>query len=263
MEDTQTVRLLAACASLRAFQVDALLRQFHANSLNYIAPLSQMLQTAAFNDNAEVAAYLLARGAPFSNAVMEEIRLGHSFAVYKVLVSHTNDPKRRAIPWVDDILKYVCPGNDIAWARFCLENGADPNLMVGHSLCALAAAAGMSTVQMAELLLQHGAKMEGSGAIVIAAERGKLAMVEFLLNKGADIDEIVLKNFGSDRATQEGGSALHKAVTNECEDVVGFLLFKGADVHLLDIRGRTPLMRAKENGNDNIISLLGVYGAAM
>lgn len=241
--------------------MDALLRKFHANSLNYIPPLSEMLKTAAYNDNADVAAYLLTRGAPFSDDVMQEIRLGHSFAVYKVLVKKTYDPKRRAVPWVDDILGHVCPTTDISWARFCLENGADPNLMVAHSMCALAAAAGESTVEMADLLLQHGAKMDGSGAIVIAAENGKLDMVEFLLEKGADIDEIVLKNFGSSKVTTEGGSALHKAVTNKRLDVVGFLLFKGADVHLVDIRGRTPLMRATETGDHEIIDLLQVYGA--
>lgn len=119
----------------------------------------------------------------------------------------------------------------------------------------------MSTVEVADLLLQHGAKMEGSGAIVLAAEEGKLDMVKFLLEKGADIDEIGLKDFGDDGVTEEGGSALHKAVTVECEDVARYLLDKGADVNLLDIKGRTPLIRARENKSDTITNLLKTYGA--
>lgn len=262
MAETKNVRLIAACSTLRAYQLDALLRQVQSSNPNYIPPLSKMLLSAAFHDNAEAAAYLLEHGAPFSDAVMREIRLGHSFATYKVLVSRCHDP-HRAVPLVDDILRAVCAGTDIGWARFSLENGADPNLMVGHSMCALTAAAALSTVEMVDLLLQHGAKMAGTGAIVIAAEKGRLDMVEFLLDKGADIDEIVMRNFGDPRQTTEGGSALHKAVTEQCEDVVGFLLYKGANVHLLDIRGRTPLMRSREKSKESITNLLITYGASI
>lgn len=220
-----------------------------------------MLETAAFHDNPDVASYCLKLGAPITDAVMAEIIRCHSFATYKVLVSHGLDTNRD-VPWFGDILIVACQDSDISWARFCLENSADPNLhMVDDSMYALTATAEMSTVEVADLLLQHGAKMEGSGAIVLAAEEGKLDMVKFLLEKGAEIDEIGLKDFGDDAVTEEGGSALHKAVTVECEDVVRYLLDKGADVNLLDIKGRTPLMRARENKSDTITNLLKTYGA--
>ncbi len=134
--------------------------------------------------------------------------------------------------------------------------------MVDDSKYALAATAESSTVEIADLLLQYDAKLQGSGAIVLAAEQGKIEMVKFLLEKGADINEIGLKDFGGDRVTEEGGSALHKAVMQGWEDIVRFLLDKGADINLLDIRGRTPLMRARENGRNTFIDLLKTYGAA-
>lgn len=261
MADSQTDRLLAACAALNALHVGFLLRDLQTSSPTYTPPLSQLLETAAFHDNPDVASYCLELGAPITDSVLAEIIRGYSFATYKVLVSHGLDTNR-VVPWFGDILIVACQDSDISWARFCLENGADPNLhMVNDSMYALAATAQMSTVAMADLLLQHGAKMEGSGAIVLAAEEGKLDMVKFLLDKGADIDEIGLNDFGDDRVTEEGGSALHKAVTKECGEVVRYLLDKGAVVNLLDIKGRTPLMRARENESDTITELLKTYGA--
>ena len=47
---------------------------------------------------------------------------------------------------------------------------------------------------MAELLIEYGAKVQGSGAIVMAAEEGKVEMVRSLLGKGADVDEIGIEH---------------------------------------------------------------------
>lgn len=126
MEDSQTDRLLAAGASLNAIQVDSLLRDLQSSIPNYSPPLSQMLEAAAFHDNPDVASYCLALGAPITNPVMTEIIRGHSFATYKVFVSHGLDTNR-VVPWFGDFLTIACLASEISWARFCLENGADPN----------------------------------------------------------------------------------------------------------------------------------------
>lgn len=253
--------LLTACAALTAVHVDNWLRRIETVNPSYRPPLAEMLETAALNDNSDVAFYCLAQGARFSNATMTQIYLGHSFATYQVLLMHGNDTDCVVVPSVDDILMNSWQKPNIIWARYCLENGADANLLIENSISALTATAEKSSIEMADLLLQHGAKMEGSAAIVIAAEKGRLDMVKFLLQKGADINEIGLKDHADDGVTQEGGSALHKAVTEEFEDVIIFLLDNGADVNLLDMKGRTPMMRAKENENDYIINLLERYGA--
>lgn len=220
-----------------------------------------MLETAAFYDNADGASYCLTLGALFTDSVMSETIRGHSFATYKVFVSHALNSDR-IVPSFDDILANVCLAGEISWARFCLDNGADPNFhTIDDPMYLLAATAELSTVEMADLLLQHGARMEGSGAIVIAAEKGRINMVKFLLEKGADIDEIGLMDFMIGRAADDGGSALHKAVTEKRQGVVRYLLEKGANVNLMDIKDRTPLMRARENGSDTITNLLETYGA--
>lgn len=129
--------------------------------------------------------------------------------------------------------------------------------MVDDSKTALAAAAeGKGSIEMAALLLEYGALLNGSGALVLAAEAGRLDLVKFLLERGADIDEIGLEDHADDRETAEMGSALHKAVTEGHVDVVTFLLDHGANINLQDYRGRTPLKRAEERGDETWIRLL-------
>lgn len=77
--------------------------------------------------------------------------------------------------------------------EYLLKKGCDPDQSVFFhaDMRALTAAAGWSDVQMLGLLLEHGATIKGSGALVRAAEKGRLDNVEFLLSKGADVNEIV------------------------------------------------------------------------
>ena len=106
------------------------------------------------------------------------------------------------------------------------------------SVTVLAAAAGNSDEQMVGLLLDHGATMRGSGALIYAAKRGNQNNVRYLLSRGADVNEVVpLSELAEERA--EGGSALHWAVENGHVAVVDVLLEGGADTELKDAKGRT------------------------
>lgn len=64
-----------------------------------------------------------------------------------------------------------------------------------------------------------------------AATRGNGHIVEFLISKGAHIDEL----------DNDGLTPLHYAVVNRCVDTVKVLLECGANTGIKDIRGRTPL----------------------
>lgn len=151
---------------------------------------------------------------------------------------------------------------DLPWAKFCIERGADPSLhTVDDSIKAIAAAADYSVGEIADLLLKHGAQLDGSGTIILVAEAGELDMVKFLLEHGANINEMGLKDYGDDRVMQEMGSTLHKAVTDSHTDVVKFLLDRGADIELQDVSGWTLLMQAKEKGDESFIELLKEHGA--
>ncbi|KAL4630434.1 ankyrin repeat and EF-hand domain-containing protein 1 [Arapaima gigas] len=55
---------------------------------------------------------------------------------------------------------------------------------------------------------------------------------------------------------QEGNSALHVASEANDIDMVGFLLAQGASPDVRDRKGRTPVMRAAELGQDDVVALL-------
>ncbi len=74
---------------------------------------------------------------------------------------------------------------------FMLRPCANPNtnLMDEHKTV-LAAAVEFVLVEMPALLLQHGARLKGSGEIGLGAGEQKVEMAKFFLEQGADIKEI-------------------------------------------------------------------------
>lgn len=59
-------------------------------------------------------------------------------------------------------------------------------------------AARRSSVEIVDLLLQHGASLHGAGAVIAAAGDGRLDTLSFLLGKGANILRIL---FGTVKKT--------------------------------------------------------------
>lgn len=120
----------------------------------------------------------------------------------------------------------------------------------------LATVAEIASVEMAALLIKHGAHAKGSGAIVMAAETGKMEMLKMLLNEGADIDEVGIEHPTDPRFKEDMGSALHRAVAGGHEAVVRFCLERGADTRLRDPMGRTPVALAREKGVQKILEIV-------
>ena len=249
-------------AAIEAGRLDDVKRYIQNSDSNNKTAFQKILTIAARHDQTSITQYCLDSGATVDLAVIKAINEGDSFETYKLLVNNGKLDVNAAVPWFGDFLHISASTDNLRWASFCLEKGADPNLhMVDDSTKALAAAAEQASVGMAALLLQHGAQLHGSGALVLAAEAGRLEMVEFLLDHGADVNEIGLKDWGDDRVTAEMGSALHKAVTEGHVDVVEFLVGRGADVNLKDVKGRTALMRAEDAGSEALVALLKQHGA--
>ena len=126
--------------------------------------------------------------------------------------------------------------------EYLLQKGADPDqrsFMHGDKT-ALAAAASWSDPQMIGLLLDYGARLAGSGALVSAAEKGKKDNVEYLLSRGAEVNEMVSITY-SRPGMEAARSALHAAVKGDHVEIVDVLLAAGADVTLEDAKGRTTV----------------------
>ena len=127
---------------------------------------------------------------------------------------------------------------------------------MADSTSALCAAAERGRIDLAQLLLDHDAPISGSGALPAAAGRGHMEMVRFLIERGAAIDEIGVHDFGDRRKKKEEGTALHKAAARGDVDLAALLLERGAGLGVEDPLGRTPVVRAREEGQEDMVRFL-------
>ena len=113
--------------------------------------------------------------------------------------------------------------------EYLLSRGADPNIENcgwGHfQLKPITAAVEgwMKDVDAAKavgILLEGGARWEGSGALQVAAREGKVECVRMLVGSGVDVNEVV--------ARIEKRSAVKCAEENGHDEIVGILRANGA-----------------------------------
>ena len=225
-------------------------------------PLSAMMYVAAKKDHSAIVQYCLATGGTVNDELLQLIVTDRPTKSYEAILKAKAIDVNYYIPWFGDVLTCVATDNDIDFVKLCFSYGADPNRnLFEEDRTALAAIAEAASVEMVALLLDHGANLKNSGALVTAAAAGKIDTVEFLLAKGASINEMGIRHPYDRRYDETVGSALHQAVRKGYSDIVSLLLRKGADVNLKDLRGRTPLALAAEE-NHTIKSLLKEHDAS-
>ncbi|KAI0844047.1 ankyrin repeat-containing domain protein [Daldinia vernicosa] len=128
----------------------------------------------------------------------------------------------------------------VNFLEFLLKQGADPNQDPDVAPYPLASVAAFySDTSAAALLLQHGAKLENTGALAAAAGRGNGVMVRYLLEHGAQQDKDVVEG----RIPE---LALHIAARKGYVGIVKMLLEHGAEIEKRDTEGRTALDAVKE-----------------
>lgn len=226
-------------------------------------PLAAMMYVAASRDHSDIVRHCLASGGKVSDELLSLIIVDRPFKTYETILKAKAVDVNYYVSWLGDVLTCVATEDDIAFTKLCLSHGADPNRNLFEEYkTALAAVAETASVEIATLLLDHGAKLEKSGAMAAAAAARKIDMVQLLLARGADIDEMGLYHKFDRRYDEMVGSALHQAIRKGDEDLVSLLLEKGADVNLKDAHGRTPLALAEGKGNDKITSMLKDHGAS-
>jgi len=158
-----------------------------------------------------------------------------------------------------------CCRDKIDAARALIGLGADVNRTSHKTWMPLHGRAEHGDVAMVELLLENGADISATsymGTPLHAAVGGFqheppeqwTEVVNLLLNAGADINA----SAGTDRP---GWTPLHHAVGANHTPAVKLLIDNGANVTDADGRGVTPLTQARNNGNGAIIELLESHGA--
>ena len=104
---------------------------------------------------------------------------------------------------------------------------------------------------------------DGKTALMGAAVNGHTQTVQLLLEKGADVNAVIEKDYriGYLEKWQVGKTALIYAAANGHTKIVQLLLEKGADVNAKKYDGSTALMLAADNGHTKIVKLLIEKGA--
>ncbi len=149
--------------------------------------------------------------------------------------------------------------------EFLLARGLDVNARCdGPFGTPLTMSAANGREQAAGVLLSRGAGVDarsdvGSTPLHEATCHGHAAMVELLLEKGADINAGCTSR-GAIEA-RAGNTALHDAVAGGHEEIVGLLLARGAEVGARSASGKTPLHLAAGKGRAGIVRRLLDRGA--
>jgi cytohesin len=108
-------------------------------------------------------------------------------------------------------------------------------------------------VKCARLLLSKGATpssldRHGFAPLHISAAEAHLPFVEVLLRNGVDIDLPC--------PAWEGGTCLHFACSWRSPKLIRFLLRKGSDPGIRNVRGKTPIDEAGKTGDEKIVRML-------
>lgn len=136
-----------------------------------------------------------------------------------------------------------------------LRDGFDPNVLIDGQDPALVRAIRLEYWSVVKALLASPkinvdlASDVGETALMLAAYKGKMDLVQELINRGATINRI------------GGWTPLHYAAATGKDDVVKLLLSKGARVNVLTAAGVTPLYMAARLPSRDVVHTLLAAGA--
>jgi len=152
-------------------------------------------------------------------------------------------------------LIHACAAGATAVVSLLLERGADVN-GCGEGVFnspPIRAAAQSGEPSVVDLLLAHGADVnavapvDGTNALIMAAIRGNTAILQSLLDAGADVNATNI----------QGATALHSAAQEGHSESVALLLKVGADPHASGLKQQvTPLFLAAQGGHVPVMRAL-------
>lgn len=142
---------------------------------------------------------------------------------------------------------------DTEVVEWLLAAGVDPDSQDERNVPALIWAADLGYVEIVDLLIEHGARIDsresGVSALMVASMEGHQRVVKKLIDAGANVN---LQN-------QDGMTALMSAAFKGHEELVAILLDNGADP-LLEMRnGYRAHQLASENGYEELAMYIRDY----
>ncbi|KAI9034890.1 ankyrin repeat domain-containing protein [Aspergillus affinis] len=217
---------------------------------------------AARSNNPAALDILLDSGCSITlDPILDALHLKHT-AILDCILAHNWDINS-TFSHFDNALIVAARERDVELVQFLLSRGAKPNSksFANPFKDAIETAAFTGSIPVADALLNAGAVLKGGFALRTAACWGHVAMVAFLLERGAAIDEIPINPYIMEEPWEpDEKNALCEAAWRGQAAVVEFLLEKGADPSIRDTKGRSALELAKAGVDDEFCVKLAEPG---
>ena len=278
--------LLQACSSGSISDLQALLadpkhaqialaheiRPYHAVRLS-IPNLNLLFQSAARAGQSasieDLIHFASEHDVAFSTLITSDTYLaalgGRSLDVLKLFVTAMPETVNLDLGHVGYPLTQVLHKQLFDHASYLLDHGANPNARcAGHKGpgYTLRVAAQKLPLEYTTLLLQHGALVPQSGAVHMAAEKGRVDVLQALLESASGeglVDERLEPNVGfltNQRKQQQASETpLIIATRHGQRDAVRWLLKRGSSVTIKDLQGKTAGMVAAERKDEDMLAL--------
>ena len=218
------------------------------------------LMLAALNGRKETTSYLIKKGADIylgngigSTALHLAAYRGH-VEVAEVLIKEAHaDYERKNEPGNTPFM-VACESGHCPVASFLLEKGADKYMLNNDKRSAFHLAVESGREEVVKMLVDdYDINVKdrcGFAPLTLACRYGHYSIAVILLKKGADPNTV----------TSNQWTALHYACTNGYVDIVELLCRQyGANVHVVNNYGQTPLDAAQEKGHENIVKSLNEF----
>ncbi|MCJ1394690.1 hypothetical protein MMC18_007570 [Xylographa bjoerkii] len=214
-------------------------------------PLQEMLVAAALRSHTKVVEYCLQQGAVIDDDVNFAAFRGLTADLFEAMIPRNIFNTSQHPEYLSQLLFHTA-GIGPFPRRFHSTTSDSKGVRLATALLAHGAkidkdivfrAAENQSVAFMKCLLAHGAALEGSGALHYAAVRGRLEMMGWLLDHGADVNELLPKDILGDmrEPAPQMGSPLHYAVHCGEFDAVMLLLERGGDMTLRNKYGQNAL----------------------
>ncbi|KAF4963961.1 hypothetical protein FSARC_8096 [Fusarium sarcochroum] len=185
--------------------------------------------------------------------------------ILRAFIDHGWDINKPTAPGDFPILGYYV--DNVETARGLLEAGANPNLARAddEDISIPNEAAMNGTVEVLKLMREYGVDFNKTDALNFAAgddERAgnRIPVMAYLIDEvGLSINRLDYANAEEAAGVHErwqNGTALHHAVLGKATENLEYLLARGADRNVKNLRGETPLDLARKNEWDEGIRLL-------
>ncbi|KAE8355431.1 ankyrin repeat-containing domain protein [Aspergillus coremiiformis] len=201
----------------------------------------QQAEDAARSGNAAELRDCLAHGA-ILNVVIYLLALDHGdVATFQTILDFGGDANYD-MHYSGTPLILALKFNHQALFHYLLSLNVNPNQgSLGHWLPPLSVAVRLTKdIQWVQHLLEIGARIEGTGALHIAAFQGNLPRMRLLLHHGADVNEIpFLRIYAMLNFYTTKGTPVHWAIAGGHLDAVQLLLQRDTDLAIRDEDGVT------------------------